>query len=551
MIDRETLGGVSLRYEGRIYELVELTEFSFSIADPFASDLNTVQSAELEIDNHDTLEIQFRVRQAGSPTRCTFWKLPIESRETIRKSLAKMQRVSSGNEQLEERTYDELAAGLTEEPAGGNPSAKKRGEKPSPGSETAQAGKFKSLAAILLLFGLVGIAFLAFMFLRTRNSLDVSNSALVGNFLPVNARIDGEITEVLITEGQIVNKGDVLVRLTNPTIEFEYQQYVAQRDAAVRKVTALEQELSSYRDKMKIAAKKLDLDLKVAQSKIAQQEKLRSTYVSALQRLSKGYRTGAITQSEYGEVEAQVAAADAAVDAAKLEMESIHLAKEAISSDVLILGDSMNDEVGRIRSNLEVARGDLEQFGKLVELAAGQKKQLEIRSPRYGQVLASYKQPGEFLKIADEVMAISYPGNVWASGQVASSQAGRVRPGQTVRVTVPAMHLDLEGRVMAVGHRSLYSKGNYSAEFRGTTATDVPIKVQLADLPDGVPSGLRLEMSITTGFGVPWIDELLGNSIDAGRTANGTDPVVSVPSNNKTARMGVRVVLHEEEGVRP
>ena len=551
-MDKETLVGVSLCYDGRTYEIMELTEFSFTLAGQFESDLNLVQSAQLEIDNQHTLEIRFRVREGGPQTRCTFWKLPLNSRTTIRKALAKMQRVSSGNEQLEERTYDELAAGLiADTPATDTPAT--TGASTTRGAN-AGTGSFKSLAALVLLFGLVGIVALAVMFLRTRNSLAVSNSALVGNFVPVNARVGGEIAEVYFTEGQIVKKGEMLVRLSNPTMEFEYQQYVAQRDAATRKVAALEQELKSYRVKMKIAAKKLDLDSKVAQSKVSQQEKLRSTYASALQRLSKGYQSGAITQLEYGEVEAQVAAADAAVDAAKLEMESIRLAKAAIDSDLLILGDSMNDEAGRIRSNLEVARGELEQFTKLAELAAGQKKQLEIRSPRYGQILAGYKQAGQFLKIADEVVAISYPGKVWASGQVASGQAKRVRPGQRVTVKVPAMDLSLEGRVMAVGHRSLYGKGNYSAEFRGTSGTDVPIKVQLADLPDGVLSGIRLEMSITTGFGVPWIDDMLGNSIEeAAPTPNAADPVSSVTSTGMTDDKADRRVAVREatEGAGP
>ena len=63
---------------------------------------------------------------------------------------------------------------------------------------------------------------------------------------------------------------------------------------------------------------------------------------------------------------------------------------------------------------------------------------------------------------------------------------------------------------MAVGHRAMYSRGYYNAEFRGATATDVPIKVYIEDLPENMPSGIRLGMSINTGFGLKWLDEKMG-----------------------------------------
>ena len=70
-----------------------------------------------------------------------------------------------------------------------------------------------------------------------------------------------------------------------------------------------------------------------------------------------------------------------------------------------------------------------------------------------------------------------------------------------------------DGVVSAVGHRALYSAGRYSADFRGETATDVPVKVIIQDLPDNVPSGTRLEMTINTGFGVEWLDRSMGYSL--------------------------------------
>ena len=56
----------------------------------------------------------------------------------------------------------------------------------------------------------------------------------------------------------------------------------------------------------------------------------------------------------------------------------------------------------------------------------------------------------------------------------------------------------------------MYSKGGYNADFRGTTATDVPVKVRINDLPREIPSGIRIEMAINTGYGLKWLDDVLG-----------------------------------------
>ena len=76
----------------------------------------------------------------------------------------------------------------------------------------------------------------------------------------------------------------------------------------------------------------------------------------------------------------------------------------------------------------------------------------------------------------------------------------------------------------AVGHRSLYSKGGYTADFRGQTATDVPVKVTIPELPDELPSGIRLRMVINTGFGVDWVDDYFGYellSVDQSKGSSG------------------------------
>ena len=74
----------------------------------------------------------------------------------------------------------------------------------------------------------------------------------------------------------------------------------------------------------------------------------------------------------------------------------------------------------------------------------------------------------------------------------------------------------------------MYSQGHYTADFRGETATDVPVKVVIQDLPKDVPSGIRLEMAINTGFGVDWLDRTLGYSL---RSVSDGQPIDDQPED--------------------
>ena len=542
----EPISGVVLRHDGRSHDITELTQFGFTVPGGMEGvDLTAANSATLTLGTGEDFDIEFRVRRGapteGMPAEFRFWKPSLRVKDQIRKLNDQRKLATSANATLVSSSYDDLAAGLLTSETAQEGSAKTAATAGEKSATTGQSGGVKSLAAILLLFGMFAVIVLAFAFLRSRNSLDVSHSALVGNFVPVNARVAGEVTEVFFADGSEVEKGDVLMRLSNPDLEFDHQHLAAQRDAAAAKCAALDEELEGYRKKLLIAAEKLDLDMKAAKSRLAHARKLEAMFTSAVQRIQPGLRSGSVTQLEYDEIDSQLAAAVAAGDAEEAEMQSIGLARSAISSEVLILGNRVNDEMGRIRSDLASAKAEYEQFKTLAELSARQASQLEILAPRSGRVHACYRQKGEFLKVADEAMAISYPGRVWASGQVSASQASRVLPGQKVTVTVPSMHLRLDGIVSAVGHRGVYSKGNYSADFRGEVATDVPIKVQLVDVPNGVPSGIRMDMSITTGFGVKWIDDLMGNSPATETVDKKDEPLL--PPDQDPAKAGEEAIV--------
>ena len=514
----------SVVIDGHQTKISDLTEFGFAAPLGIASGSSPAKGTLLIA--NERIEIEFRIRgQKGNHQVCSFANFSISNREKIQRFLSNRNRLATGNEELEQRTYDELAQGIVSSTPTQSVDDSNQAANPP-----ARKGSAKSLALLLLLFAMIGLAVLASVFLKSRSSLSVGNSALVGNYLPINANVEGEIAEIFVQEGEIVKKGDLLIRLKNPEMATFNKQNLAAIATAESKVSALEQQLKSFKVKLGIAAKKLVLDHEVAESENEAAVKSRDSVKAAAARLKPYVASGAVTELEYDAVANQLLAAEAKCTATKNQIRQVEFSQSAAKSNVLILGDRLDDEMGRIKMDLTIAKAELRELEIVAELFAQRVSELDIVAPRDGKVFVTYRQVGEYLKIADEAMALSYPGKTWAAGQVSSSQASRVRPGQPVVVSVPSLDVRLQGVVSAVGHRAMYSHGRYNAEFRGTTATDVPIKVVINDLPKDIPSGIRLDMAINTGYGIQWLDESLGYQLQPlGQ------PTAPSPSQTKTA----------------
>ena len=488
----------------RSYPITELTEFGFVAPVELPDGEN--RSNGVLVFGDQKLSVEFRIRgSVNSEAKCSFANFPIQSAEAVRKYLHKRNRINSGNEELEARTYDELASGIvSSQPAQVEASA---------ASSQPQKSHVKSFALMAMLFAMIGLVVLAVVFLRSRSTLSVGNSALVGNCLPVNAKVEGEIVELLVSDGDEVFEGDVLLRLSNPEITYANQELSAQLATAESKVATLKSQRKTFASKLTFAARKLALDREVAKSELEAANKARESAEAAFERMKPFVVSGAVTQLELDEVENLLRSEESNCIAKQNLVRQIDFSLEAAKENVLIIGDRVDDELGRIEAELEIAEAQARELGQMYELAILREKELDVVAPRDGTVYVTYRQPGEFVKIADELIGLSYPGKTWAAGQVTASQASRVLPGQPVTIRVPTLKLSIEGTVMAVGHRAMYSKGHYNADFRGTTATDVPVKVYIDDLPSEIPSGIRLDMAINTGFGIEWLDKSMGYEI--------------------------------------
>ena len=398
--------------------------------------------------------------------------------------------------------------------------------------KSAKAG-VRAIAMMMMVIALVGLSLLAVYFLRSRSNLSIQHSALVGNHLPVNVKVEGEIVELLVSEGDTVKEGDVLMRLNNPTMQVAREQLTAQLATAKVKIKTLKKQLENSKKRVAIAVEKLSLDFLVANSE--KQAAVNSLEVAKInfERMKPALDSGAVTSLEFDAVRQELLAAEATKVATENAVKQIEFAQKSVKDNILIIGDRFDDANGSLAAELEIAEAEQREAESALAAVGEQFANLNVTAPRDGTVYVIYRHVGEFVRMADETVGISFEGKVWAAGQVSESQSRRVRPGQPVTVSAPSLGKKFDGVVSAVGHRAMYSRGFYTADFRGETATDVPVKVVIQDLPENVPAGIRLEMSINTGFGVEWLDETLGYSL---RSISDGQPIVDQPKNKSDQR---------------
>ena len=162
----------------------------------------------------------------------------------------------------------------------------------------------------------------------------------------------------MVNAGDFVQKGDVLLRLSNQLLHEETMQFAAQARTAEAKANALRRQIAAFDERLKIASKKLDLDLEVARSELTSAEQDRMSTLAAYDRM-KPFVGGAITELELDEVETLMLAKDSLVVAKQNQVKQIEFSQVAAKSNILILGDRIDDEMGRLRAELEIAEAEL------------------------------------------------------------------------------------------------------------------------------------------------------------------------------------------------
>ncbi len=227
-------------------------------------------------------------------------------------------------------------------------------------------------------------------------TVDVSGTLTSARMAEIMPRRSGQVTRVLVTEGQSVRAGQPLVMLDSAEATVRVRQAGAAVAAARARLALLEsgareQERAQVQD----AVRQAESVLAGAQTNLEHARVAAQTAEVNLQRAESLFRDGAISQSqvdqdrlELDRARAQVRAAEAQGQAAEAQLHGARQQQSLV-------------EAGPRKEEIESARAQLAQAQAVLAEARQVLTEMTVRAPFAGRVAQVTVSPGDFAPAGD------------------------------------------------------------------------------------------------------------------------------------------------------
>lgn len=285
------------------------------------------------------------------------------------------------------------------------------------------------------------------------------NAYVKGNITPLSSKIMATVEEVLVHEGQDVEKGQVLVKLDD-------RDYKAKLDRASSLRDEAQSLLAQAREKEKIQ----QLEVRQAQSKLEADQ-------AEYERADKAYKRSQTLTQENVASKSSYDTAKATYAQAKSALESAQMGKEQSEGSLKIT----QLEVSRLESTLKGRDADL-------ILAQSDFENTTIKAPikcTVGQIYA--KDKGQLMNPGSLLLTLVDLENLWVIANFKETQVSLMKPGQKSTIEVDGFSgATLEGAVESVSPASgaefsLLPPDNATGNFTKIVQR-VPVRVKINDL---------------------------------------------------------------------
>jgi multidrug efflux pump subunit AcrA (membrane-fusion protein) len=264
----------------------------------------------------------------------------------------------------------------------------------------------------------------------------------------VKAKTSGSVADLLVREGAVVTKGDLLARIDNPVVTFELERGKVELSAASEQAGTASPRLAALASQ----ARAQEADLALARQDLARAEDLR--------------RTNAVAEAEVDRARARVTGLEATLAANRAE-------QRALAIDL---------RASRARAGAEVATLE------------SRVHDTEVRSPLDGVVLARSIEPGEVVALNQVLFKVGDTRRLLLEVAVDEADVARIsdgrgaKPASDVAVRLYAFPGEVfRGKVVEIYPDANRDRKSFLA------------KVRLDAPPEGLRSGMSAEVNIIAG----------------------------------------------------
>ncbi|WP_461175366.1 HlyD family secretion protein [Uliginosibacterium flavum] len=235
------------------------------------------------------------------------------------------------------------------------------------------------------------------------------NGRLEATEIDVSAKLGGRVQDILVSEGDVVTSGQVLAHMQVQTLEAQRDEARARQQQSITAISSAEAQVA-VRESDKQAALALvaqrESELDAAQRRLARSETLSREGASSAQELDDDRARTRSVQAAVVAAKAQVDAAQAAIVAARTQVVGARSAAKAVEATVTRVNADIDDSA--------------------------------LTAPRAGRVQYRIVQPGEVLGAGGKVLNLVDLSDVYMSFFVPEAVAGKLALGADVHLILDA-----------------------------------------------------------------------------------------------------------------
>lgn len=318
-------------------------------------------------------------------------------------------------------------------------------------NEEKRENRLMMIALLVVIVAVATLSIIGFLCLRQPDSFLEGQADATS--VRISGKLPGRVAEIFVHEGDMVHKGDTLIRIHSSLAEAKLMQAEGMETAA------------------KATDRKVDAGTRVQIIESAQQLLNQATAARVIaektyNRMDNLCREGVISEQKRDEAKA---AYDAAVAGEKAAASQLSLARSGAQSEDKAAAAAM----------VAVAKGGVDEVNALLE-------DQFLTAPCDGQIDQVYPQVGELVSLGAPLMSLLRTDDKWVTFNVREEMLAKLKLGEEVELTVPALEMKkIRARIFYI--RDL---GSY-ATWRATKATGewdsrtFEVKARPAeDLPD-------------------------------------------------------------------
>ena len=340
-------------------------------------------------------------------------------------------------------------------------------------------------------------------------------------FMNLTSEVQGKIEEITKKEGDVVNKGEVLVRLDPNQLESNADAQFAAFQSAQTQITGAENQRTQANQQLTVAQIAVDTarqNASTAQTEIDRTQVELNAANRELKRTEQLLESGVVSRLDFDNAQDRVENAKASLKTARERLESnkiaIRDAQARVQQQQVVVRDAGNA--------IDRATKSVDQQAAMLRGQRDRRDKTTVLAPINGVIAEIPSKVGTFAVAGlstTALLTIADMSEINVEVKVDETEIDKVAVGQKAKIKVDAFgDAELEGEVLqktplAVGKSQ--TSGGLSVNINVQEAKEFRVVIRLTNLNADMQTGLRPGMSATATITTTTVNDVIAVPLQA------------------------------------